>query len=115
MKRREEVDLPEHVRRVLDRIVEEAQRLGRLEAVILFGSWASGMVGPDSDLDVLVVADVDDEIEAAAKLRVALYEAGLPMDIVVYSPDEWRWARDLPGFATWEASRKGVLWHGRAA
>ena len=115
MKRREDVELPEKIQRILDRIVEEAQKLGRLEAVILFGSWATGRADADSDVDVLVVADVDDEIEAAARLRLALYGAGLPLDIVVYSSREWQWARDLPGFATWDASKRGILWHGRAA
>ena len=115
MKRREEVDLPEHVRRVLDRIVEEAKKLGRLEAVILFGSWAKREAGEESDVDVLVVADVRSRLRAAGRLMAAVYDIQVPVDVVVYRPGEWRERKRLVGMMPYEAARDGVLWYGSAA
>ncbi len=115
MKRREDVDLPEHVQRVLDRIVEEAKKLGRLEAVILFGSWAAGRAAEDSDVDVLVVAEVDSRLKTAGRLMASVYDIDVAVDVVVYRPEEWRRRKQLVGMLPYTAARDGVLWYGRAA
>lgn len=39
---------------VVDELVDE---IPALSAVVLFGSWAKGTAGPDSDIDLLVVGD----------------------------------------------------------
>lgn len=65
------------------------------EAVILYGSAARGEMEPDSDLDLLVVADPDDTIDAsmADLARAASSWTGNDARVVNLSPQEVR--RDL--------------------
>jgi predicted nucleotidyltransferase len=58
--------------------------------VILFGSYARGNAGPDSDVDILVIApfegrSVDKSVEIRMKLR-----PGFPMDLRVRTPERAR-------------------------
>jgi len=71
--------------RVIDRIVEVYQP----EKVILFGSYASGNASEDSDLDFLLVKQTNEApVARAAGIRKALRDFLLPMDILIYTPDE---------------------------
>ena len=65
--------------------------------VIFFGSGARGDGGPHSDLDFLVVErDLDSPAEESVRLRHALRDLLVPMDIIVVSEadvDRWRGVR----------------------
>lgn len=69
----------------VERIVQELQP----EKIILFGSYASGMPTPDSDVDLLVIM----ETEASGKERSwvvsrLLIPRPFPVDILVRTPQE---------------------------
>lgn len=74
------------------------ERLPGVEAAALFGSWAAGAVGPSSDVDLLVVGNMD----RAALLRIAREVeevAGREVNVTAYSRDEFRRRRrDGSGF-----------------
>ena len=60
----------------------------RPEKIVLFGSYARGESGPDSDIDLLVVIDtkrstLDLAVEISSKLR-----HNFPLDIIVKTPHE---------------------------
>lgn len=62
----------------------------KAEKVLLFGSYAAGTEGTDSDVDLLVVIphqgrSVDKSVEIRMKLRPAF-----PVDILVRSPEKIR-------------------------
>jgi predicted nucleotidyltransferase len=58
------------------------------EKIILFGSYATGACGPDSDVDLLVVAAHDGKgWELAAEIRTRLRPT-FPVDLMVRSPEE---------------------------
>jgi uncharacterized protein len=79
------------------------------ERVILFGSWARGEAGPDSDLDLLVVLPFDgDRHQVALALLVALADLSTPKDVIVLSPEEWAEKRGQPGSVAYGAAREGV-------
>jgi predicted nucleotidyltransferase len=60
------------------------------ERVILFGSYAAGNPTPDSDLDILVVKEISlPRHRRANEIRKALIGAMVPMDIMVYTPEEF--------------------------
>ncbi len=86
------------------------------ERIILFGSHARGTAGPDSDVDLLVVAAV---AGAKRKLAVQIYRAlagvGLPKDVVVVTPEEVEKYRDIPGTVICPALREGKVLYERAA
>ncbi len=100
------VTLPEVAHEALRRILA----LVRPERVILFGSWARGEAGPDSDMDLLVVLPFEGErYRIALKLLVALADLPVPKDVVVLSPQEWVRKQDVPGSLAYPAAREGVV------
>ncbi|AUB84908.1 hypothetical protein THSYN_23960 [Candidatus Thiodictyon syntrophicum] len=59
--------------------------------IILFGSRARGTAQPDSDYDILVVADTDLPFEdRGVAARRAVRDVRVSKDIVVVTPDEFR-------------------------
>jgi predicted nucleotidyltransferase len=66
------------------------QRLAALdgvEAAALFGSWAAGRLRPDSDIDVLVVGDIDFST-LSTRLRPVGELAGRELNLVAFRRDE---------------------------
>jgi len=101
---------PTQIRHVVRRIVQQFDP----EQVILFGSQARGEAGPDSDVDLLVVMDVKGStLEKCVEIRGALPEFLLPMDILVTTPEEFAWRKDVVGTIEWPASREGKVLYAR--
>jgi len=83
------------------------------ERIVVFGSRARGEERPDSDLDLLVVADVGGSLaERSRAVRLHLLDIEVPIDLVVYSRDEFarlrQWRTSLAGIA----DRGGKVLHG---
>jgi predicted nucleotidyltransferase len=82
---------------VLDEIVRRIVATIRPRRVILFGSHARGNARPDSDVDLLVIAESTEPRHCrSAPLYGALSDILVPMDILVYTPEEvqeWREVR----------------------
>lgn len=76
------------LQRIADKIVQVAKPL----RVILFGSQARGTASKESDLDLFVIMEHRglSNFEASLQLLKAVRQErrGLPVDIVVYSPEE---------------------------
>ena len=65
------------------------------ERIILFGSYAWGEPGENSDLDLLVVKDSElPRPQRTMQLRKILYGIGIPMDLIVYTPQEVKKSED---------------------
>ncbi|MGE5598812.1 MAG: nucleotidyltransferase domain-containing protein [Bacteroidota bacterium] len=76
------------------RIVEAVQPL----SIILFGSAARDEMGPDSDLDVLVVMpDGTHRRQTAQHLHTRMFGLGVPVDILVATPRDLDRHRDNIG------------------
>ena len=90
----------EIVRRIVDAVDPEA--------VVLFGSHARDNAGRQSDLDLLVVAESSEpRHRRAACLYGTLSDILLPMDILVYTPEEvHEWSGVPQAFVT-TALREG--------
>lgn len=76
---------PPYLSEAVDRIVRKFHPV----KIILFGSWARGSAGEDSDLDLLVVLP---KVEHKRKAAIAVLRVlnGLPItkDVVVTTPGE---------------------------
>jgi predicted nucleotidyltransferase len=84
------------------------------ERVILFGSYARGEAGPDSDVDLLVVMPVlGSRRDAVVEIRVALHDIRVPKDIVVTTPEDFAWRKETVGTIEWPAAREGKLLYAR--
>lgn len=79
-------DAGKRITEITDTIVREFQP----EKIILFGSWAWGTPGPDSDVDLFIVKESNERrIERERALRKKLYGRRFPpMDLLVYTPSE---------------------------
>ncbi|MEX2120232.1 MAG: nucleotidyltransferase domain-containing protein [Pirellulales bacterium] len=85
------------------------------EKIILFGSHARGEAGPDSDVDLLVVMTFEGSVvDKRLEIRQALHHFPMPLDVVVTSPDDFAWRKDVVGTIEWPASREGKVLYGRA-
>ena len=79
------VALEEALERIRGRLTESPQ----VQRAILFGSSASGRRDLFTDLDLVVVMESDSSfIERSVELRRHL-EAGVDMDLFVYTPEEF--------------------------
>jgi len=73
----------------LARIRQRLAEIPGVQKAVLFGSSARGRRDLFTDLDLLVVMQSDlDFIQRSAELRRRL-EAGVDMDLLVYTPDEF--------------------------
>ena len=83
----------ERLPEVVLRIVEVA----RPERIILFGSAARGEMGPDSDVDLLVVVRQGvHRRRLAGDIYVRLIGVGLPVDVIVVTTEDLERFSDSP-------------------
>jgi predicted nucleotidyltransferase len=98
----------------IDRMVKRIVKEFDPEQVILFGSQARGDAGPDSDVDLLVVMDVvGSKLEKCLEIRGILHDFLLPLDVIVTTPAEFAWRKDVVGTIEWPASREGKMLYAR--
>jgi predicted nucleotidyltransferase len=96
----------------IDELLSEATRLlveaAHPEEIIVFGSYARGDFDGGSDLDLLVILPaVVDRIGEMARLRLALRDIPMAMDVIVYSRDELEERGHLRGTMLYHALREG--------
>ncbi|MBU0611094.1 MAG: nucleotidyltransferase domain-containing protein [Armatimonadetes bacterium] len=95
-------------REVLDQIVEQIVKVLDPEKIILFGSYARGEAGPDSDVDILVVADVaDPDGFRSVEARTAIGDIPYPLDLVIVTPGEWTTWHDFVNTVMGQAFKYG--------
>ncbi len=99
---------------LLERMVQRIVKRFRPDKIILFGSHARGEAGPDSDVDLLVVMAVDGSVvEKCLDIRGALHDIPVPLDIVVTSPEDFAWRKEVIGTIEWPAAREGKVLYAR--
>ena len=94
------------VKRIVDRF--------HPEQIILFGSRARGDARPDSDVDLLVVMDVDGSRDDKRQaIRRALTGIPVWVDIIITSPEDFAWRKDIVGTIEWPATHEGKVLYAR--
>lgn len=74
---------------LLDEVVERITRTIQPSRIILFGSAAHGEMGPDSDLDLLlIVPDGAHRRQTSRKVFRALRGIGVPKDVIVVTESD---------------------------
>ncbi len=103
------------IAREIQRIVRRIVREFHPERVILFGSHARGEAGPDSDVDLLVVMPVEGlKHKKQVEIRVALHDIRIPKDIIVTTPEDFAWRKDVVGTIEYPAVREGKVLYARS-
>jgi predicted nucleotidyltransferase len=108
--RKKTVDIDRAIGRMVGRIVRQF----RPERVILFGSHARGEAGPDSDVDLLVVMPVaGSRRDKAVEIGVALHDIRVPKDIIVTTPEDFEWRKEIVGTIERPATQEGKVLYAR--
>ena len=91
----------------LDELVRRIVRTAAPVRILLFGSAALDNLGPDSDLDVLVIMpDGVHRRQTAQKIYLALTGLGVAKDIVVVTESDVREYADNPSLIIYPALRE---------
>jgi predicted nucleotidyltransferase len=98
----------------IDRLVKRIVAKFRPEKVVLFGSHARGEAGPDSDIDLLVVMTVEGSVrEKRLEVSLTLPDLPIPVDVIVTTPEDFAWRKDVVGTVEWPAAREGKVLYAR--
>ena len=99
-----------NIRRMADMIVKKCSP----EKIILFGSRAYGKGGKDSDVDLLVIMPLNGtKHSAAVDIRVALHNISISKDIIVTTPEDFKWRKEIVGTIERAAYLKGEVLYAR--
>ena len=97
---------PEVIREIIARVVQVAHP----QRLILFGSAARGEMGPDSDVDLLVV--VQEPVhrrDLAGEIYRNLHGVQVPVDVVVVTENDIQEFGDKLGTVLYPALKEGVV------
>ena len=85
-----------------------------VEKIILFGSYADGTATEQSDIDLLVVAEMDvPQMERYGAVRKVAADFPAGFDIVVKSPEEYRKWRGVVNHIVYFAEKYGKVTYER--
>ena len=102
------------IRREIQQMVRQIVSRFHPEKIILFGSHARGDAGPDSDVDLLIVMPLlGSKLEKQLEIRLALRSIRIPKDIVVTTPEDFQWRKEIPGTIERPAAREGKVLYER--
>lgn len=98
----------------IDRVGKEIGEAAQADRVVLFGSYASGRMTADSDVDFLVVAESTlPRHKRSRELYRHIRPHRFAMDIVVYTPEEVRRGCRTPVSFVSQALREGKTVYAR--
>lgn len=93
---------------VLEKTVRLLIRAAKPSKIILFGSYARGEAGDESDFDLLLILrEVQDKRAAMVKFRDVVRPLRVPVDILVASENDVNEWGHLPGTVFYEALQDG--------
>ncbi len=99
---------PEIITKIVNRIVDSVHP----QKIILFGSYARGTEGPNSDLDLMIIEPKNLKLhhsrrEELRKIGQALRGILIPKDVLVYSQDEVKQWENTPSHIVGIALKEG--------
>ena len=97
----------------LDEIVRRIVAFAAPEKIVMFGSAARGTMGPNSDLDLLIIKRGEyDKLRAMSDIRRAIGRVGLAIDVIVVTPEDVDRYRDVHCLVIKPALDEGKILHG---
>lgn len=94
---------------ILQEIVRRIVEVAKPEKIIVFGSAARGEMGPDSDLDLLVIKSCKNRRETARAIRRKLIGIGIAKDVIVATPEDIERYKDSIGLIYRPALTEGKV------
>lgn len=93
------------VKNLIDQIVQGYQP----EKIILFGSSARSAPRPESDIDLAVIKETKAKFPERLKQIARIAKTWEPVDILVYTPQEWQQALAKDNYFIKEISKTGKV------
>ncbi|MBA7567795.1 hypothetical protein ES708_09512 [subsurface metagenome] len=94
----------------LDEIIRRIVEVAKPDKIIMFGSAAKGELGPDSDVDLLVISSGKfHRGRMTEEIYMNLYGVGQAVDIVVVTPEDVERYRDNFAVVIYPALREGKV------
>lgn len=79
--------MPNKINKIINQFVQEVSKMlgNRLKKVILYGSYARGDYDKNSDVDIMILTDLNDEeiVEYRMKVRELACDLELENDIII--------------------------------
>lgn len=98
---------------MIQQIKEKIVSCFQPEKIILFGSYACGIPGKGSDLDLLIIQESDSpRHKRSIPIRRLFRGYRIPMDIIVYTPSELKRYKDIKGSFAHRVLSKGRILYG---
>ena len=94
-------------RQTLDDIIRRVVETAQPEKIILFGSAARGDMGPNSDVDLLIIKEGADTLNLMARIYRKLHGVGAAVDAIVVSPEDVERFKDSHALIIKPALREG--------
>ncbi|MDY7079441.1 MAG: nucleotidyltransferase domain-containing protein [Chloroflexota bacterium] len=98
---------------VLDKIIQRIVAVAQPEKIIVFGSAARGEMGPNSDIDLLVVKSGVHRRRLAQEIYMNLIGVGQAVDVVVVTPEDIERYKDSFALVIEPALREGRVVYAR--
>lgn len=99
----------------IDDIVRRIANTFDPHTIIVFGSVAKGTADENSDLDLLVIMDSDlPRIQRSIDVKMSLGNIKIPLDLLVFTPEEIDEEKDDRYSIVSEAFRSGEIVYGSA-
>jgi len=103
---------------VIQDIVKAIVEASDLDRIILFGSAARAEAGPDSDVDLLVVEKESSfqggsRWSESSRIRKALWRFPVPIDILLFTPEEVEKWKDSTNHIIARSIRQGRVLYDR--
>lgn len=96
--------------KTLDEVIRRIVEVAQPEQIILFGSAAKGWMGPDSDLDLLVVKRGEfHRGRLTEEIYMRLIGVGQAVDVIVVKPEDVERYRDSPATVIFPALEEGRI------
>ncbi len=93
----------------LDEIIRRIVEVAKPDKIILFGSAARGEMGPNSDVDLLVIKSGANRLELAGEIYMNMHGVGEAVDVVVVTPEDVERYRDSHALVIAPALREGKV------
>jgi len=104
-----QLNLSPAMSRTVDEIVRRVVESASPDRIILFGSAARGAIGPHSDIDLLVIkSGVPHRRKLAQQIHLTMFGIGMPVDIVVATPEDVGDAQNVAGSILATALEEGI-------
>ncbi|MCF6183087.1 MAG: nucleotidyltransferase domain-containing protein [Bacteroidales bacterium] len=101
-------------REQINNIIEKIAENYAPEKIIIFGSYAKGEQKADSDLDILVIKNTKERFfERVRAVRKAIQPQIIPMDILVYTPEEFEQKKEMINHIVYIINKEGKIFYER--